>query len=242
MGVSLVGSIFHSGKAVMDFPIQISYRNVEPSPATEEWVEKQAKKLATFHQKIVRCRVVIDVAHRHLRRGNRFLVKVMLSVPGGQVTARNLAAPVDPEKLLEEGRKVKKFEIGAPQKELRLAIQEAFRSAGRRLQDTVRLQRRKVKTHEPSLARVVEVFSERGYGFLETPEGRRLYFHRNSVLHDAFGDLSPGVWVRYSEEKGEQGPQASTVSLVRRSHQRRRAKTAQTRRPRRAPSDQIATA
>jgi len=241
MGVSL-GSNFIQGRQRMNFPVQISYRNVEPSPAIEAWVEKQVQKLANFHSGIVRCRVVIDVAHRHLRRGNRFLVKVMLTVPGGQVTARNLAAPVDPEKLLEEGRKVKKFEIGAPQKELRLAIAEAFRSAGRRLQDLVRLQRRKVKTHEPELARVVEVFSARGYGFLETPEGRRLYFHRNSVLHEAFDDLAPGVWVRYSEEKGEQGPQASTVSLVRRSHQRKRAKVAGGRRPRRAPSEQTVTA
>ncbi len=210
----------------MNFPIQISYRNVESSPAIDAWVQKQAEKLATFHRGIVRCRVVIDVAHRHLRRGNRFLVKVLLYVPGGQVTARNLAAPVDPEKLLEEGRKVKKLEIGTPQKELRLAIAEAFRSAGRRLQDIVRQQQRKVKTHEPALARVIELFSDRGYGFLETPEGRRLYFHRNSVLHEAFGDLAPGVWVQFSEEKGEQGPQASTVRLVRRSHQRRRTRVA----------------
>jgi cold shock CspA family protein/ribosome-associated translation inhibitor RaiA len=210
----------------MNFPIQISYRNLEPSPAIEAWVHRQAEKLETFHQSIVRCRVVIDVAHRHLRRGNRFLVKVLLSVPGGQVTARNLAAPVDPEKLLDEGRKAKKFEIGAPQKELRLAIAEAFRSAGRRLQDLVRLQRRKVKTHKPTLARVIELFSDRGYGFLETLEGRRLYFHRNSVLHEAFDDLAPGVWVQFSEERGEQGPQASTVKLVRRTHQRRRTRMA----------------
>jgi cold shock CspA family protein/ribosome-associated translation inhibitor RaiA len=210
----------------MNFPIQISYRNVEPSPAIDAWVHKQAEKLSTFHHKIVRCRVVIDVSHRHLRRGNRFLVKVLLSVPGGQITARNLAAPLDPEKLLDEGRKVKKLEIGAPQKELRLAIAEAFRSAGRRLQDKLRVQRRKVKTHEPVVARVIEIFSDRGYGFLETLEGRRLYFHRNSVLNEAFGDLAPGAWVQFSEEKGEQGPQASTVRMVRPSYQRRRARAA----------------
>lgn len=205
----------------MDFPIQITYRNVEPTPAIDAWVEKQARKLATFHSGILRCHVVIEVAHRHLRRGNRFLVKVLLSVPGGQVSARNLAAPVDPEKLLSEGRKVKKHEIGAPQKELRLAIADAFRSSGRRLQDTVRLRRGKVKRHPVEQAQVIEIFPERGYGFLETLEGRRLYFHRNSVLHGAFADLATGSRVRFSEEKGEQGPQASTVSLIRPSRERR---------------------
>jgi cold shock CspA family protein len=222
----------------MDFPIQITYRNVDPSQAIEAWVEKQAKKLATFHGGILRCRVAIEVAHRHLRRGNRYLVKVLLSVPGGQVTARNLAAPVDPEKLLAEGRKVKKHEIGAPQKELRLAIAEAFRSAGRRLQDTVRVRRGKVKKHEPEQALVVEIFPERGYGFLETFEGRRLYFHRNSVLHGAFADLVTGSRVRFSEEKGEQGPQASTVSLIRASHERR-AKSHRERHSRRGRGEKI---
>ena len=206
----------------MNFPVQITYRNVEPSPAVEDWVRKQAEKLEVFHRGIVRCRVAIGVAHRHLRRGNRFLVKVLLSVPGGQVTASNLAAPIDPEKQLEAGRKVKKFEIAAPQKELRLAIADAFHSAGRRLQDQVRLQRRQVKTHEENLGRVVEIFPDRDYGFLETDDARRIYFHRNSVLHGAFDNLAVGALVHFAEEKGEQGPQASTVNPIRRAHQRKR--------------------
>ncbi|HEV2386082.1 MAG TPA: HPF/RaiA family ribosome-associated protein [Candidatus Acidoferrales bacterium] len=206
----------------MDFPVQISYRNVAASPTVEEWVRKEAEKLATFHPRIVRCRVAIDLDHQHLRRGNRFLVKLLLSVPGGQVAARNLAVVVDSEKLLEAGRKAKRLEIGAPQKELRLAIASAFRSAGRRLQDLVRQQRRQVKTHEQSLGQVVEVSPDLGYGFLETPEGQRIYFHRNSVLHDAFSGLVPGAMVRFVEEEGERGPQASTVQLVRRGHERKR--------------------
>ncbi len=209
---------------MMGFPIQVTYRNVEGSPSIEAWVQKQAAKLETFHQRIVRCRVVIDVSHRHLRRGNRFLVKVLLSVPGGQVSARNLAAPVDPEKRLEAGRKVKKFEIAAPQKELRQAIADAFRSAGRRLQDMVRLQRGKVKAHEESVAQIVEIFPDQGYGFLETLEGRRIYFHRNSVLNGAFSDLTRGTTVRFAEEKGEKGPQATTVQLLRPTRQRRRSR------------------
>jgi cold shock CspA family protein len=208
----------------MSFPVQVTFRNVPASPAIEAWVQKQAEKLETFHQRIVRCRVVIDLAHRHLRRGNRFLVKVLLSVPGGQLTARNLAAPVDPEKLLEAGRKVKKYEIAVPQKELRQAIADAFHSAGRQLQDMIRLQRGKVKTHEGVVAQVVEVFPSQGYGFLETAEGRRVYFHRNSVLHDAFADLIRGAVVRFAEEKGEKGPQATTVQLLRPSQQRRRSR------------------
>ncbi len=206
----------------MNFPIQVSFRNVEASPGVEEWVAEHAKKLSTFHQRIVRCRVAIEMDHRHLRRGNRYLVKVLVSVPGGQVVARNLAAPVDPEKLQVAGRKVKQIEIGAGQKELYVAILDAFRAAGRRLQDLLREQRGEVKLHEESLAKIAEIFPGRGYGFLETAEGRRIYFHKNSVLHNAFASLGAGATVRFAEESGDHGPQASTVELVRRAHQRRR--------------------
>jgi cold shock CspA family protein len=205
----------------MDFPIQISFRNVEPSPSVQEWVEQHANKLTTFHQRIIRCRVAIEMDHRHLRRGNRHLVKVLLSVPGRQLVARNLAAPVDPEKLQVAGRKVKRSEIGAGQKQLRVAITQAFRAAGRQLQDLLRAQRGEVKVHKESLAKVAEIFREHGYGFLETLEGRRIYFHKNSVLNNGFARLAPGAAVRFVEESGDHGPQASTVEPVRRVRQRR---------------------
>lgn len=198
----------------MSFPVQITYRNIDASPETEAWVRKQAAKLTTFHERIVRCHVTIGLAHRHLRRGNRFQVKVLLSVPGGRVSVRSLSAPLDPEKFLEGGRKLKRLEIGAPQKDLRQAIATAFHSTGRRLQDLVRRQRQEVKPHELRLARVVDLFPNKGYGFLETPDGRRIYFHRNSVLHGSFRRLSRGAPVTFAEEAGEQGPQASTVRLV----------------------------
>ena len=53
--------------------------------------------------------------------------------------------------------------------------------------------------------------SEDGYGFLESPDGRELYFHRNSVLHNEFERLELGDCVTFSEEEGQRGPQASSV-------------------------------
>jgi len=60
----------------------------------------------------------------------------------------------------------------------------------------------------------VKLFSEEGYGFLETPDGREIYFHRNSVIGSDFDRLEIGTEVRFAEETGEQGPQASTVTIV----------------------------
>ena len=46
-----------------------------------------------------------------------------------------------------------------------------------------------------------------------TPDGREIYFHRNSVLEPGFDRLDMGAEVRFAEEQGEQGPQASTVHI-----------------------------
>lgn len=49
------------------------------------------------------------------------------------------------------------------------------------------------------------------FGFIETTDGRQIYFHRNSVLYGGFARLGLGARVVYVEEAGEKGPQASTV-------------------------------
>jgi cold shock CspA family protein len=74
---------------------------------------------------------------------------------------------------------------------------------------------RKTKTHELTpVARVVRLFPEAGYGFIKTPEGRELYFHRNSVISPGFNHLEVGTEVRFDEEMGEKGPQATTVKVI----------------------------
>jgi cold shock CspA family protein len=70
---------------------------------------------------------------------------------------------------------------------------------------------------------VKEIFPDRGYGFLETPAGRSIYFHQASVLDGHFDRLRIGTRVEFAEEMGDQGPQASTVKLI---HPRKQAQTA----------------
>ena len=41
-----------------------------------------------------------------------------------------------------------------------------------------------------------------------------MYFHRNSVLGPGFDDVKLGARVRFAEEQGAQGPQASSVTIV----------------------------
>jgi cold shock CspA family protein len=101
------------------------------------------------------------------------------------------------------------------QEELSQAVREAFDAARRQLEDHAREQRHSVKLHEPAaVGHVVRLEPQEGYGFLESDDGREIYFHRNSVLGDAFDQLSLGTKVRFAEENGEKGPQASSLLIL----------------------------
>jgi cold shock CspA family protein len=104
------------------------------------------------------------------------------------------------------------------------AIHEAFHEMRRRLQDYSRRQVGFVKSIEKmAQGTVKEIFPDQGYGFLETMDGRGIYFSQASVLNDHFDRLRIGTAVRFAEEMGDKGPQASTVKVI---HPRKQAQTA----------------
>ena len=97
----------------------------------------------------------------------------------------------------------------------------AFDTAERQLEEHVRVARRAVKSHDgPIYARVVRLYPEQDYGFIETPGQLNVYFHRVVVEDDAFDQLEVGSEVRYSmaDEEGPMGPQASRVRMVKGGH------------------------
>ena len=72
-----------------------------------------------------------------------------------------------------------------------------------------------MKVHQaPPEARIARLFPDEGYGFIETADGREVYFHKNSVVGERFERLEVGKEVRFVEEHGENGPQASTVHVA----------------------------
>ena len=60
-------------------------------------------------------------------------------------------------------------------------------------------------------AKISQMFED--YGFLETLDGREVYFHSNSVVNNKFDKLAVGIEVSYVERMGDEGPQASTVKV-----------------------------
>jgi cold shock CspA family protein/ribosome-associated translation inhibitor RaiA len=202
----------------MKTPLKITFRDMPPSKAIEDNIREKASKLDALYDDIMGCRVIVEAPHRHHHKGKAFVVRIDMTVPGGElvvnrepkhlVAARAIHGD-ELEKTLAENHEPSKH---AAHQDVYVAIRDAFNAAGRKLQDYARRRRGKIKVHEATpLARVVKVFPVEDYGFLQTPDGREIYFHKNSVLPPGFDRLEVGTEVHYAEELGEKGPQASTV-------------------------------
>lgn len=95
-----------------------------------------------------------------------------------------------------------------------VALRDAFRAARRSLEDYERKRRLDVKSPTPlAQGRICELDAGRGCGRIATDSGRPVNFHR-SVLGGRFQDLTTGTKVRFAEESGDLGPQASTVHVI----------------------------
>jgi len=102
-----------------------------------------------------------------------------------------------------------------------VAVRDAFDAARRVLEDHARHSRGEAKLHAvPDHGRVARLLPDRDCGFIATPGGEEIYFHRNSVTGDAFDKLEIGSEVRFVTQHGEsaEGPQASTVVPLGKHH------------------------
>lgn len=199
----------------MHLPIQITFRNIKHSEAVDTYIREEAEKLDELYDQIISSRVVVEMPHHHHERGNPFHIRINIEVPGSSIVVNHQPSLHGHGVDTKEEQRAKVLELEGRQKDVYVAISDAFKVARRQLQDYVRRHRQEVKLHEETPeARVARIFPGEGYGFLQTPDGREIYFHRNSVLNGGFGQLGVGSLVQYAEERGERGPQASTVKIT----------------------------
>lgn len=183
----------------MQVGLEIAYRNVDKSDAVEDLIRKKLAKLQKFHDHIISCRISIERPQKSQQSGNPYRVRITMRIPPGH----EIVATREPQD----------YDIHDP---LDMIVRDAFDVTERQLKKYIDRQQREVKVHprQEASAIVAELNTPEGYGFLETIDGRRVYFHERSVLHDAFRRLKVGDGVNYVEEMGDQGPQASSVHLV----------------------------
>jgi cold shock CspA family protein/ribosome-associated translation inhibitor RaiA len=171
---------------------------MDRDPMIEAEIARKAEKLEEFSNHITSCTVTVEAPHRHHRQGNLYRVRIHLSIP------EHHEVVVD----RQDG-------INHAHEDVHVAIRDAFKAARRQLQDIVREMRGATKQHTlPAHGRITKLFPLEGYGFVATPDGREIYFHANSLVDDPFEKLEIGDEVRFVEEVGESGPQATTVHLL----------------------------
>jgi cold shock CspA family protein/ribosome-associated translation inhibitor RaiA len=184
----------------MQIPVEITFKELARSDALEARVREWVEKLERVYDRIVRCEVMIETPHRHHRNGRQYHVRIRLTVPGGEIVASHDPGPDETHE------------------DAYVALRDAFTAARRQLEDHVRksYKRGEGRPKESSGAahgRVTFLDVQKDWGWIEPDDGRRIYFHRNSVL-GGVDQLEVGDEVRFTEEPGNEGPQASTVDRI----------------------------
>ena len=182
----------------MQVPLQITFKDVDHSDAVEAKIQDRVAWLERFYARIISCRVVVSKVNRHHHRGNLYSIHLSLRVPGEDLSISRVS------------------DLNHAHKDIFVTIRDAFDAARRELEDFVRRQRGEVKSIEKApRGKVVRLLhDDGGFGFIADADGREIYFHSHSVLKDQFRHLQVGMEVRFAEEKGDMGPQASTVEVL----------------------------
>lgn len=179
----------------MKTPVQIDFQHCDDADGFRIRIEENIAGLENRFGRITACRVFTRGPGEYHRTGGAYELRVHLELPDGR--------QVDIDRTPDEDER---------HSDPWFAINNAFKRARRVLQDNVRRMQGQVKLHETApIATVRRILPDEGYGFLETGDGRELYFHQNSVLDGGFTRLKPGTRVVFVEEMGDKGPQASTV-------------------------------
>lgn len=200
----------------------ITFRGIRRSPTIEAAIQERLGKLERYYRGIIGCRVLVELAQRHHESGNRYHVKIDLSVPGDSLVVTHQASLYGAAKDLGASKLQRTAELDRERKRGVVAVHEAFDIAKRQLQENARRHRREVKQSVgSSQGRISQLFPVEGYGYIEASDGREVYFQKSSVLISTFESLTVGRVVSYTETPGDKGPRASTVRCARRRSARR---------------------
>ena len=160
----------------MQTPPQVEFQNLSPTQAVRDAIEKHVDGLEQRWGRVTACRVVVKGPSQRHHTGGLYDIHIRLTLPDGREVNVEHTAPEDERRA-----------------DLNFAINDAFKRARRQLQDQARRIQGQVKHHdEMPTATVARLDPSGEFGFLETADGREIYFHRNSVLNGGFARLAVG--------------------------------------------------
>ena len=157
----------------MQAPTEIAFRHYEPSDEARAEIDREVKRLEEFgasdHE--LQCRGRADRSARR-RQGGLFKVDLRIAMP-------------ERKEIVVSKTHFHAHEREHPLVAFREAFDEAIRQHRRR---GARNARSTIKEHAPpqSHGRVAKFLAGEDCGFIKTPDGREIYFHRDAVLNGAF--------------------------------------------------------
>ena len=185
-----------------DFPVQIVFRKMRPFNAVGEYIHKRAEKLTQYYDHIMSCHVLVEIINRNHHQGKLFHICIDLNVPNMKLLVSRCSAD------------------NHAHEDVLVSLRDAFNALQRRLQTFTRKQRGSKKCHKvPPHGRILKILPEANHGFIESSDGRNIYFTSNSLVNGSFNKLHPGDEVRFVEAANETGkPSASTVRIIGKHH------------------------
>jgi hypothetical protein len=135
----------------MTLPLQVTFRNMKHSNEVEDWIRAEAGKLETFYHRIIGCRVAIEVPHRHHKKGKPLHIRIDLTLPGKEIVVKREPVVIHRTPVNGEAAALIHPKAKSEHADLQLVIHDAFKAAGRRVQDFARRQRGDVKKHQALL-------------------------------------------------------------------------------------------
>lgn len=183
----------------MQIPLEIAFSHVAPSDEIKDLIADKIAHLEKIHDGIISAHVQIRAPHQRHQTGNLFSVTIELRVPGRALVVRR-----DQDKA-------------ARHEHLSVTLREAFAAmevALRHWKDTAKGE---VKSHGATLqGEIVQLDQGREFGQIRATDNRLIYFHKNSLVGGAFGDLRlhDKVALVVGGDDSVIGPHASTVRPI----------------------------
>lgn len=167
--------------------IHIEGLRVAIPTALHDWITERLEALNRPQEDIVHARVTLEKNQHHQQGADE--ARIVLAVTGKTLSATKIGKTFDE------------------------AVNQAFDAITREVRAFRAQRRRVVNELAPHLkGRILRIFHERGYGFIETEAHQEVYFHATSVHGIAFEDLDVEMPVEVDVEAGDKGPQASRVT------------------------------
>jgi ribosomal subunit interface protein len=119
-----LGEFKTAQRSYMQTPLQITFREIQPSDALDARIREKAEKLEAFYPGIISCRVVVEERDRHRNQGKEFCVRLDIRIPQHEIAVNR-----------------------DHNEDVYVALRDAFNAATRKIEELGRVQRGKVKAH-----------------------------------------------------------------------------------------------